>query len=127
MAAGSSKMFDNVKLLQNMSALANHAEKQHALIAENIANSDTPGFKAREMQPFSEVFAKSKQTGVSITAIEAGVRLMETADIASPNGNTVSLEQQTMLAKQSQGEHELALLVYRKAMDMMKMAIGKNA
>ena len=51
---------------------------------------------------------------------------MDVTDIASPNGNTVSLEQQTMLAAQAKGDHEMALAVYRKALDMMKMAIGKN-
>lgn len=119
-------MFEGVKLLQNMSAMAGHAEKRHALIAENIANADTPGFKARDLQPFSEIFQKSKMNGVDVKTLAADVQKMETADIASPNGNTVSLEQQTMLAAQTKGDHEMALVVYRKALEMMKMAIGKN-
>lgn len=119
-------MFEGVKLLQNMSALAGHAEKRHAIIAENVANADTPGFKARDLQPFSEIFQKSEMTGRDINSVSADIRKMETGDIASPNGNTVSLEQQTMLAAQTKGDHELALAVYRKALEMMKMAIGKN-
>ena len=109
-----------------MSALAGHAEKRHALIAENIANADTPGFKAKDLQPFSEIYKKAAEHGQKITALEAGVKLMDGADIASPNGNTVSLEQQTMLAAQTKGDHEMALAVYRKSLEMMKMAIGKN-
>ena len=109
-----------------MSALAEHASKRHALIAENIANADTPGFKARDLQPFAEIYQKAVEQGEKIDAIKANVRLMDAADIASPNGNTVSLEQQTMLAAQIKGDHEMALAVYRKSLEMMKMAIGKN-
>lgn len=119
-------MFEGVKILQNMSALASHAEKRHAVIAENIANADTPGYKARDLQPFAEVFHKAETNGVSVRSLDANVTTMDTPDIRSPNGNTVSLEQQSMLSAQTKGEHELALLVYRKTMDMMKMAMGKN-
>ncbi len=119
-------MLNNVKLLDTMSAMARHAAQRHAVIAENIANADTPGYKAKDLQPFSEVFKSSVREGGNVKNMNASVVEMDAGDIASPNGNTVSLEQQMMLSAQNKGDHEMALAVYRKSLDMFKMAIGKN-
>lgn len=119
-------MFESVKLLESMSAMARHAAARHALIADNIANADTPGYKAKDLQPFAEVFAKARMNGESLKGFEPETVLIPTHGLASPNGNTVSLEQQMMLSAQNKGEHEMALAVYRKSMDMLKMTVSKN-
>lgn len=116
----------SVNLLDTMSALARHAAKRHAVIADNIANADTPGYKAQDLKPFADVFAQSVREGKSIQAVDADTMAMPTGDIASPNGNNVSLEQQMMLSVQNKVDHDMALAVYKKTLDMMKMAIGKN-
>lgn len=119
-------MFGDVKLLNVMSAMAKHASNRHAVIADNIANADTPDFKAKDLQSFAEVYKKAQSEGSNLEHLNANTVLMETNGIASPNGNNVSLEQQMMLATQNKADHQMALAVYRKTLDMMKMAIGKN-
>lgn len=119
-------MISDVKLLNVMSAMAKHASDRHAIIADNIANADTPNFKAQDLQPFSEVFKTAEKQGADFSNIEAKTVLMETGGNMSPNGNNVALEQQMMLATQNKADHEMALAVYKKTLDMMKMAIGKN-
>ncbi len=43
---------------------------------------------------------------------------------ASPNGNTVSLEQELIRVSDTQDEYQAASTLYAKAVDMMKTAIG---
>lgn len=119
-------MISNVKLLNTMSAMAKYAADRHAVIAENISNSDTPNFAAKDLRPFSEVFHQSQREGVRPQDVINQTIQMDTGNAASPNGNTVSLEQQMMLSTQNKAEHDMALAVYKKTMDMMKMAVGKN-
>jgi flagellar basal-body rod protein FlgB len=119
-------MLSNIKLLDTMSAMAGHAARRHAVIADNIANADTPNFKAKDLQPFAQVFGAAERGQQNIKSLHAQTIEMETGDVASPNGNTVSLEQQMMLSVQTKGDHDMALAVYKKSLDMMKMALGKN-
>jgi len=119
-------MLKSVNLLDTMSAMAGHAAKRHAVIAENIANADTPGFQAQDIQPFAEIFEIAARDKKNIKTLQADVVLMDVNAAASPNGNTVSLEQQMMHSVQAKGDHDMALAVYRKSLDMMKMALGKN-
>lgn len=119
-------MLSNVKLLNIMSAMAKYAGNRHAVIAENISNSDTPNFKAKDLRPFSEVFQQSEKEGSRPQDMSLQTITMDTGNAASPNGNTVSLEQQMMLSTQNKADHDMALAVYKKTMDMMKMAVGKN-
>lgn len=119
-------MLSNIRLLDTMSAMAAHASQRHAVIAKNIANADTPNFKAQDIEPFSELFDAAARDRQNIKSLRAGTVELDANDVASPNGNTVSLEQQMMLSTQTKGSHDMALAVYRKSLDMMKMALGKN-
>lgn len=119
-------MLNNVNLLDTMSAMARHAAKRHVVLAENIANADTPNYAAKDLQPFSVIYDQSMREGLNVRQADAALITMPAGDIASPNGNTVSLEQQMMLTAQNKGSHDMALAVYRKTLDMFKMAIGKN-
>ena len=41
-------------ILRIASAMASHASARQSVVANNIANADTPGFKARDTQPFEK-------------------------------------------------------------------------
>jgi flagellar basal-body rod protein FlgB len=51
---------------------------------------------------------------------------IERPSTGSPNGNTVSLEDELMRGAKSQHDHELAISIYRSTLTMMKTAVGKN-
>lgn len=113
--------------LQNLvSAMASHAAQRHAVVAENIANADTPGYKAKDLQPFSEVFHESQMGTKPIDSTNFSINETSASDSFSPNGNSVSLEEQMMKSAETQNDHALALMLYRKSLSMMKMAVGKN-
>lgn len=74
---------------------------RQALTASNIANADTPGYKAADVAPFSAVFDRTSlqlaatQPGhQSLDELSAGgaSAVRESGDDASASGNTVSLE-----------------------------------
>lgn len=120
-------MLKSVNLLNLASSLAAHSAQRHAVIADNIANADTPNFKAKDLQPFSEAFTAAQLQGDADMMIRK-FDVMETnmGDAYSPNGNSVSLEDQMMRSAQTQNDHALALQLYKKSLTMMKTAIGKN-
>ena len=46
---------------------------------------------------------------------------------AAPNGNTVSIEQEVFKSAEATGQHNMALGVYTKSLELMKLAIGRRS
>lgn len=117
-------MAHSVSLLDLASNMARHAATRHSLVSQNIANADTPGYKAQDVTDFADVMKAQILSGP-----EAVINPLEAIDrpsVGSPNGNTVSLEDEIMRAAKSQNDHELAVSMYRTTLTMMKTAVGKN-
>lgn len=113
-----------VSIMDLSSSMARHAATRHSLISQNIANADTPGYKAQDVADFADVMRAKALTGASGTA--DALRPVDRAAIGSPNGNSVSLETELMLGAKAQQDHEMAVSIYRSALTMMKTAVGKN-
>ena len=99
------------------------------VIAENIANADTPGYKAKDLEPFSEAYARSERTAMDAGASGFSQRAfhaerIKTAGVASPDGNTVSLEDQMTRSTEAVRQHDTALTVYSKALSMLRATLG---
>lgn len=89
------------------------------VVADNIANADTPGFRGRAVVPFAEVLRHAGQTGrVAIATAPAPVRE------EAPNGNTVSLEEEMMQAARLRTGHALAAATFEKTLDLLRLAVG---
>lgn len=119
-------MLTDLKVLDTMSALTRHSAQRHTVIAENIANADTPGYQAKDITPFSDMYSKAMSEHRPVAHMNAQSTVMDSGQTASANGNSVSLEQQMMLSSEVKGTHDMALAVYKKSLDMMRMAVGKN-
>lgn len=113
-----------VSLLELSSTMARHAATRHSLISQNIANADTPGYKARDVADFSEVMKAKALTGAE--GVQSAMQAIDRPSVGSPNGNTVSLEDELMRGSKAQADHELAVSIYRSTLTMMKTAVGKN-
>ena len=128
----------DLNLLTLARNLSEHAAARQAVIAQNVANSDTPGYKAMDVAPFADVLAEPtpdrfamrvSRTGHIATVPEApAYRTAPEARFGaeSPNGNTVSLEDQMMRSVEVQQTHELALGVYRKSLDILRSTLGRR-
>jgi flagellar basal-body rod protein FlgB len=116
------------------------AQRQQVL-AQNIANADTPGYKPRDLKPlgFKELARNSlaslkpKATHGSHIATPSGARATgfsqtvqkETAE-TTLSGNAVVLEEQLMKANQTAMDYEMTTNLYRKHVAMIKDALGRN-
>lgn len=126
-------MFEKLELTRMAQALAAHAGSRMGIIAQNVANADTPGFKARDIADFASVF-ESREDNLRITRPShilpaeriSAARAFETGGSEAPNGNTVSLEKEMVKSAEARQEHEMALAIYRATSDVIRASLGRN-
>ncbi len=120
-----------------------HQTRQNVL-AENVANADTPGYRARELRPpdFSELLNGGSSGGSSggpammrTNAMHIGggasglssFRLDDTGDYeVSPSGNAVNLEDQMMNVAENQMNFQLATTLYSRSLGLLRTAISRR-
>ena len=127
-------MHNSLDLFQTAGAMARHAGARQAVVARNIANADTPGFQAQEIAAFRDVYRKGANT--EMRATRAGHFAPDpqthstglTTDVGtpSPNGNTVSLEDELLNSISVSREHNRALTIYRHAMTVLRTSLGRG-
>lgn len=95
---------------------ADHLAQRQAIVAENVANSDTPGFKARDIASFSDVL---ETTGLQMAGTDRMHMAASAGDVAgvesgrakvwdvTHSGNTVSLEQEMLKAGEVSRDYAL--------------------
>ena len=49
-------MFEKLELTRMAQSLAAHAGARMALVAQNVAHADTPGYRARDLPAFADVY-----------------------------------------------------------------------
>ena len=128
-------MFNVPDVMRMAQDLARHSGARQSQIAKNIANADTPGYRARDLVSFSETYS-SGQRGTDMRVSRSGHLVPGTAapayrstDLggeASPNGNTVSLEQEMVRGTQAKSNHDLALTVYKTSLDIIRTSLGRG-
>ena len=99
-------------------------------IAENIANADTPGYVARDVKSpdfkrlaAAEALKVSDPRHIQSPKAAAHVQTVFAPDgEASLNGNEVSVETQMMKLSETRMDYQLASSVYRKALDLIRLA-----
>ena len=117
-----------------------HQQRQR-ILSENVANSDTPTFKPRDLiQP------KFDNSGAVVDSM-GPLRLARTSDAhivpsdggqdtfdqdkkvgfeTRPAGNAVSLEEEMMKISGNYTDYEAVTQLYSKSLQLLKIAIGKS-
>lgn len=127
-------MFESLEVSKMARALAAHSGARLGVIAENIANADTPGFKAKDLADFESVWRDAGGAGMKATraghlhgnALSEAPVLVRRDGPASPNGNTVSLQGEMMRAAQVRQDHDTALAIIKNAGDVIRAALGRK-
>lgn len=124
-------MFEPLDVTRMAQALAAHSGERLSLIAENVANADTPGYRARDLPDFAATFQAGdlslRQTRSGHIAGGASLPAVVLAEgSASPDGNTVSLEAEMVRAAGVRQDHAMALAVYRSASEIVRSALGRR-
>lgn len=109
-------------------------ESRQRVLAQNIANADTPGYQPRDLRAFSQVLAGAAGPGLARTDArhlgptrgEADSRRDRMAAERTPDGNAVSLDQQALRVAETDSAHALALGLYRRYHALMRTALGRS-
>lgn len=139
-------MVYNIHVTTMARALAHHSGVRQAVVAENVANADTVGYRARGVRSFAEVYrgpggadaaaefapraTRAGHAGFA-PARPAGLEEMTIRESArrggeTPNGNSVSLEDQLVRGAEAKLHHDMALGVMSAVSDIMRMTIGRK-
>ena len=118
-------MISDLQVFQVYGAMARYAAEAQSVSATNIARANEPGYKAKEIEPFDAYLARVSASGAA-DPLAQGFRVTESKNPMSPNGNSVSLEQEIFKSAEAMGQHSLAISVYSKSMDLLRSAIGRR-
>lgn len=107
------------------------------VLAQNVANSDTPGYKEKDLAPMSfDETLKHVSVGMSVTdpnhivpASLAGIAptVKQESIETLPNGNSVDLEQQMMEMSKTAVDYQGMTSIYRSIGNMIKIALKGSA
>jgi flagellar basal-body rod protein FlgB len=124
-------MMQSLDILRMAQAYAAHAGLRQQAIAQNVANADTPGFRARQAVGFSEFLAATSAHSPRPGMLQPPPPRPETLirpdrdAPTAPNGNSVSLEREMMRAAEARQQHEMALGIYSTVRDILRATISR--
>ena len=124
-------MFDRLEIFRLSGAMAGHASQRQTVAAANIAQADTPGYRARAVEGFAQAFGSDdfamRATRPGHVADEpSGARIILAGGPASPDGNTVSIETEMAQAARASSDHNRALAIYRNGLSVLRAGIGRR-
>jgi flagellar basal-body rod protein FlgB len=115
-----------------------HQERQR-LLAENVANAETPGFRPRDLAPpkFDDqmqtpgnALTLARSDGAHIASLGSGTTRFEPDrkpfGQVRPTGNAVSLEDEMLKVAANQMDYQTATSLYGKSLGLIKIALGKR-
>ena len=109
-------------------------DSRQRVLAQNIANADTPGYRPQDVAPFARLLADAAGPDLAVTnaahLAPAGGALRGRADRTAmertPNGNAVSLDEQALRIAETDSQHSLAVSLHRKYLALFRTALGRN-
>jgi flagellar basal-body rod protein FlgB len=114
-----------------------HQSRQKVL-AENVSNADTPGFKPQDLEaPRFGPAGAARGGTIAVAQTAAGHLSPNGAPLGEdpvgaqrfetrPSGNAVSLEDEMLKVAQNQSDFQLAASLYQKSLQMLRIAAGKG-
>ncbi|CAN5402875.1 flagellar basal body rod protein FlgB [soil metagenome] len=127
--------FADIPLLGQIKGRMSWLDERQRVVAQNVANADTPGFVARDLKTPTDFAAAMREGG--------GLQMVRTsaAHIAPPaanvarftsqsapdsettlDGNSVVVEEQMLKMAESRMAYDAAIGLYTKSMQMLRLA-----
>jgi len=131
---------DKIPLFAVLKSKMNWHQTRQTLLAQNVANADTPNYKGRDLAPFRVEQALQGGGGLSPLAVSRTSarhiegHLMSEADSGfaaraeggweiTPEGNGVVLEEQMMKVTTNAYDYQVASTLYARSLGLLKTAI----
>jgi flagellar basal-body rod protein FlgB len=114
-----------------------HQERQR-LLAENVANADTPSFRPHDLAPLQFDRSFPQVASLSLARTEPGhIASSEGASgqfamsrsggyQVRPSGNAVNLEDEMIKVAANQMDYQAATTLYTKSLGLLKTALGRS-
>jgi flagellar basal-body rod protein FlgB len=109
-------------------------DRRQAVLARNIANADTPGFKPHDLLPFAAALEVANTVLPlrtqpnhlqAMTGAATPGDFVDRTHTQSPNGNAVALDEQLVKVADTEATHSLVVTIYKKYLGMFGMALGR--
>lgn len=133
-------MFDKLSVIELAKSRMDWVAKRQEVLAENVANANTPKFTPSDLKPFDfkAVLANSNpSTTVQVTATnpmhiqpivtDTQVVVKDRKDFeSSADGNAVVLDEQMAKIGDAKSAYETAASLFQKQYKMLRTALGKS-
>ncbi|NGP17944.1 flagellar basal body rod protein FlgB [Devosia aurantiaca] len=114
-------------------------QTRQGLLAENVANAETPGYRGRDLAQydFADRLQAMSSASVSTTATQPmhfsissgdgsfGAQAMANFEL-TPEGNGITLEDEMMKVTTNMMDYQAATSLYQKSVRILRVAMGKN-
>lgn len=128
----------DLPLLNQIKGRMTWLDERQRVVAQNVANSDTPGYVARDLKAPTDFAAALRQSGalqmVRTSAAHIAPANASTARFTSNptpdsettlDGNSVVVEEQMLKMAESRMAYDAAITLYTKSMQMIRLAAKK--
>ena len=131
----------DIPILSMLRTRLEWAQERQRVLAENVANSDTPNYRGRDLKApkFNDPTQVTPATvsSVSLARTESahigGMSLSGSAFRTEkgnyevrPAGNSVNLEDEMMKVAANQMDYQAATALYTRSLNLLKIALGKR-
>lgn len=132
----------NLSLFKALGAKMDYLNHRQRVIAQNVSNSDTPGYRPKDLTPvdFGNVLkdiTEKKSVRVETTndmhmpppgqINDAKSKKQKHTYEVAPAGNAVIMEEQLINSQQTIMDYSLMSNLYQKNVAMIRTAIGTNS
>jgi flagellar basal-body rod protein FlgB len=109
-------------------------DRRQAVLAQNVANADTPGYRPRDLTPFQRELEGQRRLTLARTTAGHGAgsprglsdaRPERRAAESTPDGNAVSLDREAMRIAETDTAHALAFAVHRGFLGLARTTLGR--
>ena len=125
---------DDIPIFSMLRGRLSWLNERQRVVAENVANADTPGYAARDLaQPANFAAALERAGGLQMTAtapnhITPQARVSRFEVERAPDsevtldGNSVVVEEQMLKMAESRMAYDAAIGFYQKSLNMLRLA-----
>jgi flagellar basal-body rod protein FlgB len=127
--------FTDLPLLSQIKGRLTWLDERQRVIAQNVANADTPGYVGRDLNTPTDFAAALRQGGgmqmvrtsaMHIAPARSNVEHFQTAEAPDSettlDGNSVVVEEQMLKMAESRMAYDAAIGFYQKSMQMLRLA-----
>ncbi|MFY8031209.1 MAG: flagellar basal body rod protein FlgB [Devosia sp.] len=129
----------SIPLLSALTEKMKWHQARQGLLAENVANAETPGYRGRDLKAygFAEHMRNMSVATISTTTTNPshitkaglgadgfGSRQLNNFEV-TPEGNGVTLEDEMMKVTTNQMDYQAVTALYSRSIRMIKLALGR--